>query len=118
MLTIRKVQIEALSQSMLKHFEDRMIRHLRSSFSEKTMGIGDQELRIIIQSGMSRAESYEVTDETDVERFLDCIMRLGDDFGVNPVTAWAGDILERRDLSGTDKMNLIDEYELFESLGD
>jgi len=81
------------------------------------MGIGDQELRIIIQSGMKKAESYEVTDETDVERFLDCMMRYGHDFDTNPRTSWAGDILGRQGLSGTEKMNHIDEYELFVSLG-
>ena len=102
---------------MLRRFEDRMISHLRSAFTEKTIGMEDKELRTIIQSGIKRAESYEVTDETDVERFLDCMVRHGHDFDTNPRTSWAGEILGRQGLSGTEKMNHIDEYELFVSPG-
>jgi hypothetical protein len=67
----------------------------------------------MIHAGIVKAESYDITDEVDVERFLECMVRFGLDFDNHPQTSWAGQILQDKSLSGTEKMNQIDDYALF-----
>jgi hypothetical protein len=117
MLRIRKAQMDALSKYMLKQFEDRMIVHLRSTFPEQTQNVPEPVLRATIRTGIDSAATYDVTDEADVQRYLGCVVLYGPDFDTNPKTGWAGQILCNKDLSGTEKMNQIDDYELFASAG-
>lgn len=116
-MKIRKVQMEELSKAMLKQFEDRMVVHLRSAFPEQTQDLPEPALRATIRSGIDSAAKYDVTDEVDVRRYLECVVLYGPDFDTNPKTAWAGRILKNRELTATDKMNQIDDYALFESVG-
>ena len=41
-------------------------------------------------------------------------MVYGPNFDTNPKTAWASHILNNKELSGTEKMNRVDEYALFD----
>jgi hypothetical protein len=117
MLKIRKAQVEALSQAMLRQFEDRMVTHLRAACPEQTQDVSEPELRATIRLGVESAAKYEVTDEVDVRRYLECLVLYGPDFDANPRTPWAGQILNDKELTGTEKMNRIDDYVLFEFAG-
>ena len=92
--------------------------HLRSNFLEQTKNLPEHVLREMIRSGINKAETYEVTDEVDVERFLECMVRYGEDFDNDPKTSWAGEILRDEGFNGREKMNRINDYELFVLLGD
>ena len=113
MLVIRKQQMDVFRNYEIKKFEDRMVLHLRSGFPEQTKTIPEQALREMILTGIDKAESYKVTDEVDVERFLECIMRYGSDFDTDPNISWAAEILRDESFTGTEKMNQINNYELF-----
>ena len=113
MLTVRREQMDALSRYSLEQFEAAMLRHLRARFPEQTVGRLDPELRKLIKEGISQAAVYGITLENDVRRYLECVVLYGPDFDRNPETAWAGEILRSDDLDGTEKIDRIDEAELF-----
>jgi sorbitol-specific phosphotransferase system component IIA len=112
MLIIREEQMSALSQAMLKQFEDRMVVHLSNNFPDETREISEVELRALIQEGIEQAEQYQITLEDDVRRYLEFMVMYGHKFETNHDTAWAGEILYSKELDGTAKMDLIDEREL------
>jgi radical SAM superfamily enzyme with C-terminal helix-hairpin-helix motif len=113
MLKIRDEQMKVFEEASLRNFEDRMVIHFRSNLLEQTKNMSEQDLRELIKMGIDRAELYEVTDEVDVERFLECMVRYGSDFDTDPKTSWAGEILRDESFTGTEKMNQINDYELF-----
>ena len=117
MLTIRQAQMDALHDELLKQFEQRMVMHLRSTCPEETREIAESELRSTIRAGISSAANYEVMDEVDVRRYLECLVLYGPDFDTNSKTSWAGSILRDNELTGMEKMNQIDDYLLFECRG-
>jgi len=114
MLKIRQAQMESLSEARLKQFEDRMVTHLRSACPEETQEMSETELGNTIRLGMSSAAQYDITSEVDVRRYLECVVVYGADFDTNSKTAWAGRILNNKQWSGTEKMNRVDEYALFD----
>ena len=114
MLKIRQAQMDSLSEAMLKQFEDRMVLYLRAACPEQTRDVPEPELRSTIRAGMDSAEKYDITSEVDIRRYLECVLVYGPDFDTNPKTAWAGYILNNKKLSGTEKMNRVDEYALFD----
>jgi len=113
MVIIRKEQMEVLSKNMVDQFIDRAGAHLQRTFPEQIKNMAETDLREMIHAGIVKAESYDITDEVDVERFLECMVRFGFDFDNHPQTSWAGQILQDKSLSGTEKMNQIDDYALF-----
>jgi hypothetical protein len=60
-----------------------------------------------------KAATYSVRNEQDVEILLDCAMMLGLEFDHDPRFPWARSILQRNDLTETEKMSLIHDYWLF-----
>jgi hypothetical protein len=117
MFVIRQEQMDALSRQLLRSFVVRMLLQLKTAFPERTKGLTDDELRERIEAGIERAAKYGVTDEADVERYLEYVVRYGPDFDTNKKTFWAGQILREQSLSGTKKMNRIDDYDLFAMRG-
>ncbi len=113
MLIIREEQMVVLSEYMLKQFEERMIIHLYSNFPNETKDISDLELRKTICSNIDRAAKYNVKDEVDVKRYLEYVVRYDSEFDINPNLPWAINIFGDENLTGTEKMNQLDDYELF-----
>ena len=114
MLIIRKAQTEAMGEYLLDAFVYRMVAHLRSVCKAEARDIPDDDLRKLIRTGVDSAEQYGIEDEADVERFIEYVARFGSDFGQTPQTTWAGAIIGNIKIDGTEKMNLIDDYDLFE----
>jgi len=113
MLTIRKEQMDVLSHHMLNQFSDSMEVHLMKRYPEQTKDMSNEQLRELIVNGVEEAEKYGVTDENDVKRFLEYHVEYGRNFGYSPETIWAEQFLNNKDLTGTEKMNEIDNYDLF-----
>lgn len=104
-MTIRSEQIEVLGQDMFRRFVDRMCAYLRSNFEQQTINTSDDELRRTVMAGIEKAETYNVTDEADVQRYLEYVVGYGADFDTAP---WAAPILKKR-ASGMAKMNDLDD---------
>lgn len=113
MIAIRPEQMKTFSEVEIRKFEDRVIVHLQTSFPDQVGGIPEPKLRATIRKSLADASNYNVRDEVDVWRYIEYVVRYGADFDKNPATSWAGEILRNRDLAGTDKMNKIDDHDLF-----
>ena len=105
---------DALGRAMLERYEKQMVAHLRATLPDETANISGDDLERLVQQGIERAESHGVTDRVDVERFLEFLGRYGAEFGQNPDTAWAAKILNDCEIRGDDKVNRLEDYELFE----
>lgn len=109
MLKIRKKQTRLFDEIALETFENDMFRHLKINFAREVNEKNDQEIVDLIRSGILQAEKYEVITVTDVRRYLECMVMLRPDFDKSAQTAWAGEILNQPETSGTRKMDLIEE---------
>ena len=113
MLIIRKEQMDFFRQNTLGRFFDDMKQHLKKRYQEKTAKMEDGQLHTIIVEGVHTAKGYDITDENDVKRFLEYLVEYGHGFGETPDTTWAGQLLNDKKLSDTEKMDKIDDYDLF-----
>lgn len=113
MLIIKDQQLEAWHQYMVMLYIDSMVQHLKKRYPEQTSKIGDEHFRNLIFEGIEEAKLFNITDENDVKRYLEYLIEYGQDFGKSYETRWAGQFLNREGLSGTAKMDEIDNYDLF-----
>ncbi|MBM4330024.1 MAG: hypothetical protein FJ117_02170 [Deltaproteobacteria bacterium] len=107
MLIIRREQWDVLSRYMVHQFEDDVVKHLQRKFPQKTEGMPDGELRLLIQAGTENAQRYGITIEADVVRYLECMMTYGVEFDTDPSASWAGEILNDPELLGREKTKLL-----------
>jgi hypothetical protein len=105
--------MELFSDYMRHQFEGRMTHHLRARFPDETRAFDEHSLHEVVIWGIRRAEGYGIDFEDDIRRYLEYMMVLSRDFDTNLQTAWAGDILRRRDVDGARKMTEIDNVYLF-----
>jgi hypothetical protein len=112
-LTIRKEQMAALEKNRFDQFRTKTGLHLRSRFPHHTREISDEELDRLIMEGVEEAGHYGIDDQNDVKRFLEYVVQYGRDFGKSSGAVWANEILNHDELSGTMKMDQIDDYDLF-----
>ena len=55
MLTIRQEQMDVLSAHMRQQFEQRMIKHLRAKFPDRTKDLPDERIRLVVQDSTRRS---------------------------------------------------------------
>ena len=114
-LVVRREQMQAFEQALLTTFVNRMADRLRVRFPAETGKLAAADLESMIRDGIAAAARHGVKDEADVARYLEFVVTHGPSFDVDEKTAWAGAILRRTDLSGTGKMNALDNHDLFGS---
>jgi hypothetical protein len=112
MLVIRQEQMEVLSAYTRDQFERRMVDHLRTKFPDRTRDLPDERIRLVVQNSTKKAESYGIEYEDDIRRFIEYLVIYGTRLDTREETRWIGEILRRDDLTGTAKMDLIDNREL------
>ena len=91
MLTISRAQVDALAVHARKHFEARVLDHLRPHFPALFAALGEEEMRIVVEEGARRANDHRLVAERDVCRYLDLMCALGWDFDED--LPWAAEIL-------------------------
>jgi hypothetical protein len=69
--------------------------------------MGEGGLREFIQYGIRRAAHYGITAKRDVCKYIDVMVVLGRDFDKDARYAWASNILEQRNGSGTKAQILL-----------
>ena len=111
MLTIRFEQIDVLSEYSLAQFKSHMLDELRATYPAKTAELSRSGLLALVTRGIEGAEKYGIEDEADVRRYLHLLTRRGERFPSQDEEV--ARILDARGMSGTDKMDQIDQYELF-----
>ena len=112
MLSIRREQMQALSEYMRQSIEDRMVRHLAISFPPQfkamtSEGSGDQPVRALIRKGIERAARYQIVSRRDVGRFIEVMVAVDPMFDERKDLAWARQILQHPGFTSQGKMDLI-----------
>jgi hypothetical protein len=105
--------MHVLGAGMRSGFEKRTLSHLRSTFPDLTAGRVDEEILRFVRLGVDRSASYGIVIERDVERFIEYMVLYGPRFDADPRYAWAAKLLSAQALSGTAKMDRIDNYDQF-----
>ena len=116
MLVIREEQMQVFDDYAFQQFIDDMVIELRNDYPTQTAEMPEKDLRKMIEDGTDRAEIYDVTTVSDVRRFLGCMLLLGQNFDTEDQTVWAGEILRDKEMSGTLKMDEIDDQLNFRSV--
>jgi hypothetical protein len=114
MLTIRKEQMELLKRHMASQFANRLVRQWRSSYPEATKSRSDAALLDDMKNAIQDAESHGITGQAEIERYAGFVMEYGASFGSSPTSRWAGAVLERSDLAGSEKLAAVEEAYLHE----
>lgn len=103
MLVISGEQMEVFKGYMAKRFENQMIRHVKQYFPDDCKLLGQEKVREVIEYGLNRAETYDMSLEYDVSRYINLMFTFGRDYDVD--IAWAAGILGAKKLSGPEKMD-------------
>ena len=117
MFRIRRGQMVVLRDRALACVVERMAAHLRVRFPEGLAQTDEAQLRERVRQGIREAESHGVTEEYDVRRYLEYRVELGGAFGTDRGPGWANAILRDDTLSGTEKLDRIDEGATFAAGG-
>ena len=113
MLRIRGPQMRALSAVMRGRFESGMVPRLRAKFPAVTERRSDEEILKFVRLGVQRAAVYGVTIERDVERYIEYMIMYGPQFDADPKHPAIAKVLTAPQLSGTGKMDRIDDYDQY-----
>ncbi len=98
-MIVRQEQLNTLSESATSDFENRVVAHLSKCFPAESEVLQEQGVREIIQYGMERAASYDVSAERDVCKYIDVMMVFGRDFDKDEDLPWASRILNDKVLN-------------------
>lgn len=109
-MVIRHEQIEAFREPMARDLNRRMCARLRSRFRDPLARTNEEELAQMVNKGIDKSNEYGIKLESDIGRFLDFIVEYGSEFDAKP---WARPILTDANLSGSRKMDIIDDIGTF-----
>jgi hypothetical protein len=115
MLTIRAEQMKALGEARQRQFEAQMLRYIRGAWTGQVEGMTDREILGLIRQGIAESERYGVVNGGDVARYIGYMVAYGADF--DRTQPWAAEVLNSGEMNGTQKMDRIDDYELFAGRG-
>lgn len=113
MLEIRKEQIQALAAARCPEYIQSMARMLRDDFPDAFATTPTEVIERMVSEAIAEATAYGVFREPDLTLYIRLQAILGRQFDTNPQHQWARMILERSDLSGTEKMDLIHDHVVF-----
>jgi hypothetical protein len=113
MLEIRKEQIQALAAARCPEYIRSMARMLHEDFPDAFGTIPTEVIERTVSETIAEATTYGVFREPDLTSYIRLQAILGRQFDTNPQHVWVRMILERSDLSGTEKMDLIHEHIVF-----
>jgi len=113
MLTFTAEQMKAMRDETRRVFELRMLEHLRRAFPDRTAGAADARILEFIRYGIRRARRYGLVGQRDVRRYLGYMLIYGTHFDADPEIAWAGEILRRKGLGPSRRLDLIDAHTMF-----
>ena len=93
MWTIRDDQVGAFRHYHLQKFEDEMVEHSKEFSPRLCRVIGDEQLRLVLQSAMRRANGYRFTNRGPLRLFIEMNFLFGSAFDTDPQYAAVGEIL-------------------------
>jgi hypothetical protein len=112
MLRIRKEQMETMSGYMLGSYISQIAELLRSRHKFRA-GTTDEVIREWIGAIIRQAEQFGIRSAHNVEFFIDRKIEYGPEFPCGTHHAWARSILQDDSMNETEKLNRLNEHEIF-----
>lgn len=116
MLIVAKSQIAAFDDPVLARSVKDIATYLRELYPAHLKDIDPGALESRVRLGIGQAQRYGIDTVGDVRRFLEFSIAAGAARDAGAVRKWWREILDAPGLSGTRKMDLIEERMTFESL--
>ena len=88
---IRSGQLDALDADFRAELVTELCKHLRYHFTETTTTLQDKALRDLVQTTLSRAREFGISDAADCQRFVNLTAAFG--WTVDQDEAWIGEYL-------------------------
>jgi hypothetical protein len=104
MLTIRKAQIDTLTDNIRKAYELKCVGYLRNKYPDETRDMNDDGLLQFVREGIENAAKYTIVERNDVSSFLEYMTCFGKDFETNPANEWATKVFRIRNLPGEERI--------------
>ena len=99
LMIIRQEQLRVFADKFQSHFLARMVTHLRVAFPQELANRGlskDEDICNLVLRGLEVSQQYEVINEGDVERYVECMLILGPQFDTDERFPEVKEILSRR----------------------
>ncbi len=98
MLVIRAEQMDIFQKTALLSFEDQMVAHLAEFSPPLYRTVGEEQMRKVVQLGMSQATKYGFTYRGPVRLYLELMLLFGSYFDTDPQYPWATEILTNKEV--------------------
>ena len=117
-LFISADQLRTFRQDSFVEYQMELKEHLKSKFDRQieSHGLDNDDLSQLILNGIDRARMYGIRTRFDVRRFIEYMLLLDPDFDLNPDYQWAGRIIFTNNITGREKMNLLDRAMVMQTL--
>ncbi len=106
-MIIRDGQKEAFQAADCGRFQAACIGHLRETYPDETEGKSNEEMDNLVHDGVGAAARYGIRRETNVLRFIELRLALGDDFEKEEGGEWAAEILNDESLEEPEKTDRL-----------
>lgn len=93
MLTIRKDQWKYFEDLSFQSYLDEMVDHIKEFTPQHFNNIGKENVKQIVDLGISRAAAYDLTYHSTVKFYLELMFMFGTDFDTDPQYPWINEIL-------------------------
>jgi hypothetical protein len=110
MFKISQTQIQAFEKAATERFINALASHLRLIFNDKFKNYTKNELLEFAWCCYDEANIYGIDTEYDVRRFAEFVAIYGR--RMTEDNLWIGQTLKRDDISGKDKMDILDNLEV------
>ena len=110
-MNLSEAQVDSMSQASARGFERRLAEHLRTSFGERLVTLDDERLAAAVSACRKKAQGHGIDLENDVRRYAEYAVSYGLAMDGDETVAWIGAVLRMEELSGTERMDLLDAIE-------
>lgn len=88
MLRIQPKQLDAFRAAAMRHFEDRMLEHIKAFSPRHSRVLSPAQMRHVIQCGLARAREHGFTSERSIRYWVELSLMLGSAFVTDPLLPW------------------------------
>jgi hypothetical protein len=104
MLTIRKIQMDALTNNVRKAYELKCVEYIKNKYPNETRDMNDDEMLQFVREGIENAAKYNIVERNDVLSFLEYMTCFGKNFETNPANEWATKVFNIKNLQGVERI--------------
>jgi hypothetical protein len=97
-----------LGARMRESFESDMVARLRDTYPAQASRHTDAALLAFVRAGIQRAETYRVDTVSDVERWIDLMVRMGPQFDSDPRWPEVLETLRQQEVDAQIRLDMIE----------